>query len=98
MTALLVDSLIVVDSLLALDIVPPVTGEFFLIENSTICTQERCSLISFTAIVTDVIGLAAGLHIGIHTRHGGDMGTRERGVWHFMINRIVDTWHTGYFI
>jgi len=54
--------------------------------------------VSFAAIVAHMIGLTACLHICIHARNGGHIVATELRVWHFMIDRIIHTRYTGYFI
>lgn len=90
--------LIETDSFLALDIVPPVTGELLLIEYGTVCAEERCTLVAFASIVAHMVSLTPSLHICVHTRNGRDIVATELCVRHLMVNGIIHTRYTGYFI
>lgn len=61
---------------LAAEIVPPVTHEVLLVEDSTVGAEEG---ILTTAAVTDVEHLAASLHVGIIPRVVGDEVTGKGG-------------------
>jgi len=53
---------------------------------------------SLASVVTDVIGLTAGLHIGIHPWRSGHIVATELRVRHFVIDRIIHTSYSRYFI
>jgi hypothetical protein len=61
---------IVADSFITMNVVPPITGEFFLIENCAIGAQKFGSLITFTSIMAYVIALASSFNVGIHSGNG----------------------------
>lgn len=86
------------DSFLALNIVPPVTGELLLIEYSTVCAEERCTLVALASIVAHMVSLTPSLHICVHTRNGRDIVATELCVRHLVVNGIIHTRYTGYFI
>lgn len=86
------------DSFLALNIVPPVTGELLLIEYSTVCAEERCTLVALASIVAHMVSLTPSLHICVHTRNGRDIVATELCVRHLVVNGIIHTRNTGYFI
>lgn len=89
------NSLIIMRCLVTVNVVPPIAGEFFLVENGSVGAQERCTLVAFATIVAHVISLTAGFYVGIHTRHGRHITTVEVGRRHFMVDRIIVTGHTG---
>lgn len=52
-----IDSLVIYRGIAAVDVVPPVAGEFLLIENRAVGAQERRSLLAFPTVVAHVINL-----------------------------------------
>lgn len=89
--------MVVAGRFLALDIVPPVAGEFLLIEQRTVGAEEGRALVSLAPIVAGVVGLAAGFDVRVHAGDGGHVATVEAGVRHLVVDRIVDTGHAGNF-
>lgn len=75
--------------LVAINVVPPIAGELFLTENSSVGAQKRCSLFSLTPIVTDMISLTPCFYVRVHSRHSWYMSTREGSVGYFVVNWIV---------
>lgn len=89
--------MIVVGRFFTVNIVPPVTIEFLLIKNGSVCAQEWSSLMAFSSIVTSVIGLASCFYIGVHSRNGWHIVTRKTSVRNFMVDWVVYSWLTGNF-
>lgn len=88
-------SLIIASRLAAVNIVPPVAGELLLAEDGAVGAQEWGTLMTFTAVVTDVIGLTSGLDVGVHSRGGGHISTVETGLWYWMVDGIVVAGNPG---
>lgn len=77
-------------------VVPPIAGKFFLIEQSAIGAQERRSLMTFTTVVTDMVSLTSGLHIGVHAWCVRYVFAIETRLWHRVVNWVVYSrcaWH-----
>lgn len=83
--------LIIALSLGTIDIVPPVTCKFLLIEDGAIGAQERSALFSFTAIVANMISLTTRLDVGVHARSGRYIAAMEIRMRHLVQNWIVNT-------
>lgn len=55
-------------------------------------------MVTLASVVAYMVSLAASLHICVHTRNGGHIVATELCVRHHVINRIIHTRYTGYFI
>lgn len=51
------NSLIIICCFATVYVVPPIASKFLLIEQSAVGAQERCSLMTFTTVVTDMVSL-----------------------------------------
>ena len=78
------------DGLRTVDVVPPIASELGLVEQSTICAEERGSLLTLATVMAYVVGLATSLHVSIHARPHRNMVTGEAGVWHAVVYGEVD--------
>lgn len=79
---------IVLARLAAVDRVPVIAMEDALVEDGAHATEERVP----AAVVADVVGLAAGLLVGVHAVLVGQAVAREARLGHPRIGREVAAW------
>lgn len=82
-------------ALVAVHVVPPITGEESLIEQSAVGAEETAALLSLPSIVAYVIRLAASLGVGVHARKSWYIVAAEGGVWNCVVNGIIVSRHSG---
>lgn len=88
---------VVGDGLLTVNVVPPVTGELWLIEERPVGAQKGGSLVAIPAIIAHMVRLATGFHIGVDARPGGYRSATETCLRHRMVCRVISAWLAGNF-
>lgn len=81
-------------ALVAIHVVPPVTGEQSLVEEGAVGAQEGASLLAFPSIVAHMVGLAASLRVGVHSRDSWNIVTTEGCVGHRMVDGVIVSRHS----